>query len=87
MDTALPELGPGIKPDDRPVWGTADPVFIKEKTGTPHPIKRAFQSYASNISSIARNIRSHSGGRVWAVPTYSFAANVCLLCKKFQDYV
>ena len=50
---ALSELGSGAESADRPVWREAYPVSVKEKTGTPHSIKRASQSYAINTSSIA----------------------------------
>ena len=32
MDAEIPGLGPGTEPADRPVWGKADPVFIKRKS-------------------------------------------------------
>ena len=31
MDPKIPWLGSGAEPVDRPVWGKADPVFIKRK--------------------------------------------------------
>jgi len=53
MDTALPELGPGIKPADRAVRGEAYPFPVKEKAGTPYLIPKAFRPYSIGISSIA----------------------------------
>ncbi len=87
MDTTLPELGPGIKPADRPVWGEAYPVSVKEKTGTAHPIKSVLQSYAINISSIAGNIRSYSRDRMWAAPTYRFYCQCLFSMQKFKNHV
>ncbi len=86
MDTALPELGPGAEPADCPLWGTADPLPVKdnEKAGTPYPIKRAFQPYASNISSIAGNTQPHSADRVWTEPTYSFYCQCLFSMQKIQ---
>ena len=69
MDTALPELGPGMKPADRAVRGEAYPFPVKEKAGTPYFIPKAFRPYSIGISSIAGNFPSYSGGRVWAEPT------------------
>jgi len=90
MDTASPELGSGAEPADRAVWGTSGPLPVKDNeiAGTPYPIKRAFQPYASDISSITGNAQPRSADRVWAAPTYSFfTANVRLVCKKFKDHV
>ena len=36
MDAALQELGPGVKPADRPLWGKVHPVSVKGKAGTPY---------------------------------------------------
>ena len=32
MDAEIPGVGPGTESADRPVWGKADPVFIKRKS-------------------------------------------------------
>ena len=86
MDSALPELGSGAEPDDRPVWGEAHPVPVKnngqhasrtalmlKKAGTSHFTKNVPAiPYPIGISSIARNIQPYSGGRVWAESTDSF---------------
>ena len=42
MDTALPELGSGTEPADRPVRGAAYPVPVKGKAGMSYSI-RTFQ--------------------------------------------
>ena len=69
MDTALPELGSGAEPDDRPLWGQAYPVSVKRKSRDTISYQEMSQPYSIGISSIARNIQPYSRGRVWAAPT------------------
>lgn len=40
MDAALQELGPGIEPANRTLWGTPHPVSVNAKveTALPHRI-------------------------------------------------
>jgi hypothetical protein len=69
MDTALQELGPGVKPVDRPLRGKAYPITVKRKSWDTKSYQEMSWPYSIGISSISRNIRPYSGGRAWAEPT------------------
>lgn len=74
MDTALQELGPGVEPADRPLWGKAHPAPVKRKSRDTISYQEMSRPYSIGISSIARNARPYSGGRAWAEPTYHLPA-------------
>ena len=74
MDAALQELGPSVKPDDRPLWGKAYPAPVERKSRDITLYPQMSQPYSIGISSIARKPQPYSGGRVWAAPTYHLPA-------------